>query len=110
MLSLVTAYLGHEITSFLDPVLVFLLQVQAHREVLPDTARKSLPILLVAEPFLLCPKIFRLLRFKIIFSGVYLLNDFNDFFFGLSTFYAQFCVPLPITCKCFDFYKLKFSW
>ena len=110
MLSLVTAYLDHGIKSFLDPVLVFLLQAQAHREVLPDTAQKSLPILLVAEPFLLCPINFGLLRLKIIFTGDYLLNDFNDFFFGLSTFYAQFCVPLPITCKCFDFYKLKFSW
>ena len=67
MLSLVTAYLDHGIKSFLDPVLVFLLQVQAHREVLPDTARKSPPILLVAEPFLLCPKIFELLRLKITF-------------------------------------------
>ena len=67
VLSLVTAYLGHEIKSFLDPVLVFLLQVQAHPEVLPDIARKSLPILLVAEPFLLYPKIFGLLQWKLYF-------------------------------------------
>ena len=48
--------LNHEIKSFLDPALVFLLQVRVHPEVSPNIARRSLPILLVAVPFLLFPK------------------------------------------------------